>query len=103
MGRPNEADDALTKSLTLRRDQQVFRQKWAEAQVAAETGENALERAWTFARENPTDTLVFGVIARLHTLLDRPDPPRREGQDGESILAELGYGAEEISAILEGH
>ena len=31
---------------------------------------------------------------------DRPDPPRREGQDGQTILAELGYGAEEIQAIL---
>jgi alpha-methylacyl-CoA racemase len=35
------------------------------------------------------------------TLLDRPDPPRRGGQDGETILAELGYGAEEIRALLK--
>ena len=35
------------------------------------------------------------------TILDRPDPPRREGQDGEAILAELGYGAAEIEAILK--
>jgi len=35
------------------------------------------------------------------TQLDRPDPPRREGQDGEAILAELGYGADEISHILK--
>ncbi len=35
------------------------------------------------------------------TTLDRPDPPRREGQDGEAILAELGYGADEIAAILK--
>ncbi|HYC95541.1 MAG TPA: CaiB/BaiF CoA-transferase family protein [Sphingomicrobium sp.] len=34
------------------------------------------------------------------TLLDRPDPPRREGQDGAAILAELGYGAGEIAEIL---
>jgi alpha-methylacyl-CoA racemase len=33
------------------------------------------------------------------TLLDRPDPPRREGQDGESILAGLGYSAEEIARL----
>ena len=32
---------------------------------------------------------------------DRPDPPRREGQDGEAILTELGYGAAEIEAILK--
>src|SRR5918993_725980 len=35
------------------------------------------------------------------TVLDRPDPPRREGQDGAAILAELGYGAEEVSEILQ--
>lgn len=35
------------------------------------------------------------------TKLDRPDPPRREGQDGEAILAELGYGADLISKILK--
>ena len=35
------------------------------------------------------------------TVLDRPDPPRREGQDGEAILAELGYSAEEIAVLGE--
>ena len=35
------------------------------------------------------------------TVLGRPEPPRREGQDGEAILAELGYGAEEIVEILQ--
>jgi alpha-methylacyl-CoA racemase len=35
------------------------------------------------------------------TLLDRPDPPRREGADGKAILTELGYGAAEIEAILK--
>ena len=35
------------------------------------------------------------------TALDRPDPPRREGQDGEAILAELGYGADQIQSILK--
>ena len=33
------------------------------------------------------------------TVLDRPDPPRREGQDGEAILASLGYSAEEIARL----
>ncbi len=36
------------------------------------------------------------------TSLDRPDPPRREGQDGEAVLVELGYGPSEIDAILKG-
>jgi alpha-methylacyl-CoA racemase len=35
------------------------------------------------------------------TVLERPDPPRREGQDGAAILAELGYVASEIEAILK--
>ena len=33
------------------------------------------------------------------TSLDRPDPPRREGQDGEEILAELGYAADDIATM----
>ena len=36
------------------------------------------------------------------TVVDRPDPPRREGEDGKAILAELGYGGEEILRILGG-
>lgn len=31
--------------------------------------------------------------------LDRPDPPRREGEDGELVLADLGYSQEEIAAL----
>jgi alpha-methylacyl-CoA racemase len=34
------------------------------------------------------------------TVVERPDPPRKEGQDGQAILADLGYGADEIDAIL---
>ncbi|MDV3256427.1 MAG: CoA transferase [Sphingomonas sp.] len=34
------------------------------------------------------------------TQLDRPDPPRREGQDSEQLLAELGYDPGEIATIL---
>ena len=36
------------------------------------------------------------------TVLDRPDPPRREGEDGPAILAELGYNAADIDRILKG-
>ena len=36
------------------------------------------------------------------TILDRPDPPRREGQDGEAILAILGYSADEIGGLRAG-
>jgi alpha-methylacyl-CoA racemase len=35
------------------------------------------------------------------TMLERPDPPRREGQDGKAILEDLGYGASEIEYILK--
>ena len=35
------------------------------------------------------------------TTLDRPEPPRREGEDSKAILAELGYGASQIDAILK--
>ena len=34
------------------------------------------------------------------TMLDRPLPPRHEGQDGAAILAELGYGDDEIEGLL---
>ena len=35
------------------------------------------------------------------TVLDRPDPPRREGQDGEAILGDLGYSADAIAELRE--
>jgi alpha-methylacyl-CoA racemase len=31
--------------------------------------------------------------------LDRPEPPRSEGEDGDAILDELGYSAEEIARM----
>ena len=34
------------------------------------------------------------------SVLDRPDPPRREGQDGAAILAELGFDPDDIDRIL---
>jgi len=33
------------------------------------------------------------------TQLDRPDPPRREGQDGDAILADLGYPPDDIARL----
>ncbi len=33
------------------------------------------------------------------TSLDRPDPPRREGQDGPAVLIGLGYSSEEIARL----
>ena len=34
------------------------------------------------------------------TVTDRPDPPRREGDDGSAVLEALGYGADEIASLL---
>jgi tetratricopeptide (TPR) repeat protein len=73
IGDPKGAIDALTKSLRLRRDQQRFREKWAEAEVAAGTGEEGLALCHAFAEEHPTDPLVRVTIARLHDLLERPE------------------------------
>jgi alpha-methylacyl-CoA racemase len=36
------------------------------------------------------------------TVLERPDPPRREGEDGQTVLADLGYSADDIDHILKG-
>lgn len=35
------------------------------------------------------------------TIVDRPAPPRVEGQDGKAILAELGYGDDAIASLLK--
>lgn len=82
MGRPVEAGEALTRSLTLRRDQQQFREKWADAQVAAGQGEEGLAIARAFAGDNPRDVLVWPVIARLELLLGRPDKAREALAEG---------------------
>jgi tetratricopeptide (TPR) repeat protein len=65
--------EALTKSLRMRRDQQRFREKWAEAQIAAGEGEEGLELCLAFAAEHPEDPLVRVTIARLQDLLGRPE------------------------------
>jgi tetratricopeptide (TPR) repeat protein len=72
-GDPKPAVEALTTSLRMRRDQQRFREKWAEAEVAAGDGEEGLKLCLAFAAENPEDPLVRVTMARLHDLLGRPD------------------------------
>jgi tetratricopeptide (TPR) repeat protein len=72
-GDPKAAVAALTTSLRMRRDQQRFREKWAEAEVAAGDGEEGLKLCLAFAAENPNDVLVRVTMARLHDLLGRPD------------------------------
>lgn len=72
-GDPKAAVAALTTSLRMRRDQQRFREKWAEAEVAAGDGEEGLKLCLAFAAENPNDVLVRVTMARLHDLLGRPE------------------------------
>jgi len=72
-GDPKAAVEALTTSLRMRRDQQRFREKWAEAEVAAGDGEEGLKLCLAFAAENPKDPLVRVTMARLHDLLGRPE------------------------------
>jgi tetratricopeptide (TPR) repeat protein len=67
------AVEALTTSLKMRRDQQRFREKWAEAQVATGKGGEGLELCRAFAAEHPKDALVRVTIARLHDLLGQPE------------------------------
>jgi tetratricopeptide (TPR) repeat protein len=67
------AVEALRVSLLLRRDQPRIRDKWAEAHIAAGTGEQALEVCFGFLREHPDDVLVRVTIARLHDLLGKPE------------------------------
>ena len=67
------AVEALTTSLQMRRDQLRFREKWAEAEVAAGDGEEGLKLCHAFAEEHPEDPLIQVTIARLEDLLGRPE------------------------------
>jgi len=70
---PKAAVTALTTSLQMRRDQQRFREKWAEAEVAAGQGEEGIKLCLAFAAEHPDDPLARVTMARLHDLLGRPE------------------------------
>jgi hypothetical protein len=45
--------------------------------------------------------VFFALVRRTLRLPSIPEPARREGQDGEAILTELGYGAHDIAEILQ--
>ena len=72
-GDPKGAIEALTASLRMRRDQQRFREKWAEAEIAAGQGEQGLELCKAYAAEHPEDPLCRVTMATLHNLLGRPE------------------------------
>ena len=80
-GNPKAAVEALTTSLRMRRDQQRFREKWAEAEVAAGDGEEGLKLCLAFAAENPKDPLVRVTMARLHDLLGQPEKALKSLED----------------------
>ena len=72
-GDPAGAVEALTTSLRMRRDQQRFREKWAEAEIAAGQGEQGIELCRAYAAEHTQDPLCRVTMARLHDLLGRPE------------------------------
>lgn len=76
MNQPVDAAEALATSLRLRRDQQMFREKWADAEVAAGRADEAIRRVAAFAAEHPNDALSQVTLARLHALADRPAEAR---------------------------
>src|SRR5437868_400526 len=84
-GNAKGAVDALTTSLQIRRDQQRFREKWAEAEVAAGEGEAGLKLCLAFAAEHPRDPLVRVTIARLHDLLGRPEQALKSLDDALTL------------------
>lgn len=72
-GEPKRAAEVLRDSLRMRRNQQRFREKWAEASVAAGDGDEALRVCFAFAEQHPDDPLVRVTIARLQELIGRPE------------------------------
>ena len=70
---PRAAADALGKSLELRPDRPRVIDKWAEAHVAAGTGEQALAEIRMAREREADDTFLAVPAARLHDLLGRPE------------------------------
>jgi Flp pilus assembly protein TadD len=67
------AADALGRSLHLRPDRPRVLDKWAEAHVAAGTGEQALAEILSARKQQGNDTFLAVAAARLHDLLGRPE------------------------------
>lgn len=72
-GNPHGATEALGRSLELRPDRPRVIDKWAEAQVAADTGEQALVGIRKQLADRPNDVLLRVSAARLEDLLRRPE------------------------------
>jgi tetratricopeptide (TPR) repeat protein len=85
------AVEALNRALALRPNHQPFREQWVEANVAAGTGEKALEHLRTTAANARTCV----TIARLEELLGRPEKALEaldealaiDGEDAAALLA----------------
>jgi Flp pilus assembly protein TadD len=72
-GEPVPAIAALTRSLELRPDQDRFREQWAQAHVAAGTGDEGLRLARSAAGRNARDASARVTVARLEDMLGRPE------------------------------
>lgn len=94
-GEASRAVDALTTSIKLRPDQQRFQEQWAEAHLAAGTGEDGLKFALALAEQAPANASIRITVARLEDLLGRPeravavleDLLRREPRNVAALLA----------------
>ena len=71
--RPQEAVDALARSLLLRPDQTSYWYKWGEAHFAAGTAERGLVEARERASRDPSDPAALLAVAHLENLLGRPE------------------------------
>ncbi|MEO8454277.1 MAG: sulfotransferase [Sphingomicrobium sp.] len=85
MGDPQGAVDALARAISLRPDQPRFHEKWAEAQIAAGTGEEGLRSALAQASARPADPLIRVTAARLQDLLGRPEQALQSLEDALRI------------------
>jgi tetratricopeptide (TPR) repeat protein len=94
------AIEALDRSIALRTDQARFQDKWAEAHVAAGSGEQALRTVLQRAVDNPADPLIRLTRARLEDLLGRPD--RAVSALEESLAIDPGF-APALAALAKLH
>jgi tetratricopeptide (TPR) repeat protein len=77
--------EALDRSVALRSDLPLFLETWAEAHVAAGSGELALQTAVQWGVQNRRNPTTGFVVARLHDLLGRPEQALRGLEDSLEI------------------
>jgi tetratricopeptide (TPR) repeat protein len=93
--RPVDAIAALERALSLRPDLVSYWYKWAEAHMAAGSGEKALDKATELAGRNLADPAPCLAQAHLETLLGRPEQALaavrealgRDGSNTDALVA----------------